>query len=64
MGGKSPILASDEQRVALTDLAESRDREEADQARAVPLTVSGWISPQVAEASGVSDCVAGQAIFH
>ena len=53
MGGKSPIVASDEQRVALAALAEARDRGEADRARAVLLTVSGWSSPQIAEAFGV-----------
>src|SRR5258708_2827334 len=55
MGGKSPIVASDEQRVALTALAGSRDRGEADRARAVLLTLSGWGSPQIAEAFGVRE---------
>src|ERR1700731_3117507 len=55
MGGKSPIVASDEQRVALTALAGSRDRGEADRARAVLLTLSGWSSPQIAEAFGVRE---------
>ena len=55
MGGKSPVAASDEQRVALTALAGSRDRGEADRARAVLLTLSGWSSPQIAEAFGVRE---------
>jgi transposase len=55
MGGKSPIVASDEQRVALTALAGSRDRGEADRARSVLLTLSGWSSPQIAAAFGVRE---------
>ena len=55
MGGKSPIVASDEQRVALTALAGSRDRGEADRARAVLLTLCGWSSPRIAEAFGVRE---------
>lgn len=53
MGGKSPVFASDEQRAALKSLAGSRDRGEADRARAVLLTLSGWTSPRIAEAFGV-----------
>jgi transposase len=55
MGGKSPLVASDEQRVALAALAGSRDRGEADRARAVRLTLSGWSSPRIAEAFGVRE---------
>src|ERR1700758_5082945 len=55
MGGKSLIVASDEQRVALTALAGSRDRGEADRARAVLLTLSGWSSPRIAQAFGVRE---------
>ena len=55
MGGKSPVAASDEQRAALTALAESRDRGEADRARAVLLTLSGWTSARIAEAFGVRE---------
>jgi hypothetical protein len=40
--GKSPVEASDEQRVALAALAGLRDRGEADRARAVLLTLAGW----------------------
>jgi transposase len=55
MGGKSPMVASDEQRVVLAALAGSRDRGEADRARAVLLTLAGWTSPQIAEAFGVRE---------
>jgi transposase len=55
MGDKSRISANDEQRVALADLAGSRDRGEADRARAVLLTLSGWTSPRIAEAFGVRE---------
>lgn len=55
MGDKSPISANDEQRVALAALAGSRDRGEADRARAVLLTLSGWTSPRIAEAFGVRE---------
>ncbi len=55
MAGKSPILASDEQRAALAALAGSRDRREADRARAVLLTLAGWTSPKIAEAFGVRE---------
>jgi transposase len=55
MGGKSPIVASEDQRVALRCLAGSRERGEADRARAVLLTLSGWSSPQIAEAFGVRE---------
>ena len=55
MSGKSPITANGEQRVALSVLATSRDRGEADRARAVLLTLSGWTSPRIAEAFGVRE---------
>ena len=55
MAGKSPVLASDEQRAALAALAGSRDRGEADRARAVQLTLAGWTSPKIAEAFGVRE---------
>ena len=41
--------------MALTALAGSRDRGEADRARAVLLTLTGWTSPRIAEAFGVRD---------
>jgi len=55
MTGKSSLTASDEQRIALSALAGSRDRGEADRARAVLLTLAGWTSPEIAEAFGVRE---------
>lgn len=55
MAGKSPVTASEEQRQALAALAASRDRGEADRARAVLLTLGGWTSPRIAEAFGVRE---------
>ena len=55
MAGKSSITASDEQRAALLALAGSRDRGEAERARAVLLTLTGWTSPEIAEAFGVRE---------
>jgi len=55
MSGKSPVTANSEQRTALSALAASRDRGEADRARAVLLTLSGWTSPRIAEAFGVRE---------
>jgi transposase len=55
MAGKSPVTASDEQRRGLLALAGSLDRGEADRARAVLLTLSGWTSPRIAEAFGVRE---------
>jgi transposase len=55
MAGKSPVTASDEQRTALLALSSSRDRGEADRARAVLLTLAGWTSPKIAEAFGVRE---------
>jgi len=48
-------MTSEDQRVALAALARSRDRGEADRARAVLLTLSGWTSPRIAEAFGVRE---------
>ena len=53
MTGRSPVMANDEQCAALRVLAASRDRGEADRARAILLTLTGWTSPQIAEAFGV-----------
>ena len=50
MAGKSAVVASDDQRDDLSALASSRDRGEADRARAVLLTLAGWTSPDIAEA--------------
>ena len=55
MAGKSLLAASEKQRAALRSLAESRDRGEADRARAVLLTLAGWTSPRIAEAFGVRE---------
>ena len=55
MTGRSPLSASDDQRAELTALAGSRDRGEADRARAVLLTLAGWTSPRIAEAFGVRE---------
>lgn len=55
MGCKSIVLASAEQERALVDLGQSRDRSEADRARAILLTLSGWTSGRIAEAFGVRE---------
>src|ERR1700688_5078986 len=55
MAGKSRVTAGEEQRNALLTLAHSRDRGEADRARAILLTLSGWSSPRIAEAFGVRE---------
>lgn len=55
MAGKSPVKASGEQEAALRALAGSRERGEADRARAVLLTLAGWTSPRIAEAFGVRE---------
>jgi transposase len=55
MSGKSLATADEEQREALRRLARSRERGEADRARAILLTLSGWTSPRIAEAFGVRE---------
>lgn len=55
MAGKSSVVASAEQRCALIALCQSRDRGEADRARAILLTLSGWTSLRIAEAFGVRE---------
>src|SRR5215203_5943387 len=55
MAGKSPLAATEDQRRALTALRWSGDRGEADRARAILLTLSGWTSGQIAEAFGVRE---------
>src|SRR5215210_4335439 len=55
MAGKSPVTVDEEQRSALIALSRSRDRGEADRARAILLTLSGWTSAQIAEAFGVRE---------
>ena len=53
MGGKSWVKASEEEKQALVALSGSRDRAEADRARAILLTLSGWTSGRIAQAFGV-----------
>ena len=55
MAGKSSVRASEEQRRALETLAASRERGEADRARALLLTLNGWTSTRIAEAFGVRE---------
>jgi transposase len=55
MAGKSPIVADEAHRQILAELSQSHDRGEADRARAVLLTLSGWTSGRIAEAFGVRE---------
>src|SRR5918995_5252178 len=55
MAGRSPVVASSEQRRKLEELSRSRDRGEADRARAILLTLAGWTSLRIAEAFGVRE---------
>jgi transposase len=55
MAGKSPVVADEDQRHALAGLARSRDRGDADRARAILLTLSGWTSSETAMAFGVRE---------
>src|SRR5215213_523870 len=55
MAGKSPVTVDEEQRTALITLSRSRDRGEADRARAILLTLLGWTSSEIAEAFGVRE---------
>jgi transposase len=54
MSGRSPLCATEEQEAGLAELARSELRGEADRARAILLTLSGWTSIDVAEAFGVT----------
>lgn len=47
------VAADEEQRQGLIALSHSRDRGEADWARAILLTLLGWTSDHIAEAFGV-----------
>jgi len=49
MAGKLPVTASDEQQATLEAPAVSKDCGEADRARAILLTLKGWISTRIAE---------------
>ena len=55
MAGKSSVTADKAQRRELVALSHSRDRGEADRARAIVLTLLGWTSGQIAEAFGVRE---------
>ena len=55
MAGRSRVTATAEQRSALAALANGPDRAQADRARAMLLTLSGWTSPRIAEAFGVKE---------
>ena len=55
MAGRSPVVADEAQKHALAELGRSRERGEADRARAVLLTLSGWTSPEIAAAFGVRE---------
>ena len=55
MSGRSSVVVDKEQRVVLAELANSRERAEADRARCILLTLSGWSSPRLAEAFGVRE---------
>ncbi len=48
------MSATDEQKSALSELAGSELRGEADRGRAILLTLAGWSSPKIAEAFGVT----------
>src|ERR1700681_3444158 len=50
MSGQSWIVATAEQRAKLRGLAGSREREEADRARAILLSLEGWTSERIAAA--------------
>jgi|SRR5215218_612075 transposase len=55
MAGKSAVAADEAQRRELVALSHSRDRGEADRARAILLTLLGWTGGQIAEAFGVRE---------
>jgi transposase len=55
MAGKSSVTADEAQRRELVALSHSRDRGEADRARAILLTLSGCTSGRIAEAFGVRE---------
>jgi transposase len=53
MAGRSRVVATAEQREELRALAGSIDREEADRARSILLSLEGWSSFRIAEAFSV-----------
>jgi len=60
MSGRSWIAATAEQHVELRGLAGSSDREEADRARAILLSLEGWTSDRIASAF----CVQPDSVRH
>jgi len=60
MSGRSWIVATAEQRVELRVVAGSADREEADRARAILLSLEGWTSERIASAF----CVQPDSVRH
>src|SRR4051812_50044267 len=60
MSGQSWIEATADQRAELRGLAGSSDREEADRARAVLLSLDGWTSERIAAAF----CVQADSVRH
>jgi transposase len=55
MAGRSPVVADEQQKRALAELGRSQDRGEADRARAILPTLSGWTSPDIATPFGVRE---------
>ena len=55
MSGKSPLEATAEQREAVEEQAGVSDREAADRARGILLSLSGWTSIEIGEALRVSE---------
>lgn len=55
MAGKSLVKVDAAERLALEAVAASRDRGEADRARAVLLTLAAWTSARIGEAFGVRE---------
>jgi transposase len=60
MSGRSWVVATAVQRVELCDVAGSSDREEADRARAILLSLDGWTSDRIASAF----CVQPDSVRH
>jgi transposase len=55
MAGKSAVSATAEEKAGLEALAASRERGEADRARAILLTLAGWTSAEIGAAFGVRE---------
>ena len=55
MSGRSSLVASAEQRVALRELAGSAIRGEADRARSILLTLDGWTAGQIGQAFSTTE---------